>query len=187
MGTSTTSRSMRGSIRCAPGSVRAQPPRDGARELGTVQQRVGVCPLLRLIAESLRRLRGPQRMAKLAQQRHRRFAHFARVERPQHRDEPVLRRAELPRAFAPCLRKLDQRRGYRAQVPLAVAEDAGDAIDGAAGGSSLTKCVTSFVARNRAVAGWRTSARMTRSPSSTPPSSYRTPSTVFDPGSCRGS
>src|ERR687896_553903 len=48
----------------------AHPARDGARELRAIQQRVGICPLLRLVAEALRSLRRPQRMAELPQRRH---------------------------------------------------------------------------------------------------------------------
>ena len=52
-----------------------------------------------------------------------------------------------------------------------------------AGGTSATKCVTSFVATNVAVEAWRHRSRMTCSPCSTPASEYFTPSTVRAPGS----
>ena len=57
----------------------------------------------------------------------------------------------------------------------------------AAGGSSLTKCVTSLVATKRAVDGCRQSVRIAVSPSSMPASLYRSPSTVLLPGSCSSS
>ena len=49
----------------------------------------------------------------------------------------------------------------------------------AAGGSSPTKCVTSLVATNRAVDGWRHRSRIARSPSVTPASAYFTSQARF--------
>ena len=52
-----------------------------------------------------------------------------RVERAQHGHQPVLRRAELARAFAPRLGQIDERGRHRAKIAVGVAKDAGDAID----------------------------------------------------------
>ena len=88
--------------------------RNRARELGAVQQRIRIGPFLGHVAESFWRLRGPQRMSQLPQQRHRRVAHLGRLERPQHRNQPVLRRAKLPRGVAPGFGEIDQGDGHRA-------------------------------------------------------------------------
>ena len=65
-GTSTTSSRVAGIDRRGP---RRRATR--ARQLGAVQQRIGVGPLLRRVAEALRRLRRPERMAQLPQERQR--------------------------------------------------------------------------------------------------------------------
>ena len=115
-------------------------------------------------------------------------SHVLDAECAHHRDEPVLGRAELPRVFAPGLGLIDQCARDDLQVaarstrtPRAMRSTA------AAGGSSLTKWVTSLVATKRAVDGCWHSARMARSPSSTPASLIALPSTVLLPGSCSSS
>ena len=69
-------------------------------------------------------------MAELPQDRQCHLADLRGVERTQHRDEPVLRRAKLPRILAPGLLDVDERSGHRAQVAVGRAEDPGDAVDG---------------------------------------------------------
>jgi hypothetical protein len=96
------------------GSLRPEPSRDGTRELRAIQQRVGIGPLLRRVTEPLRRLRRPQWMPQLAQYRHRAVIHVACIERAEHRDEPVLRRAEFSRRVGPRLGEIDQREGHGA-------------------------------------------------------------------------
>ena len=109
--------------------LRSHAARDGARELGAIQQRVGIGPLLRLVAKPLGRLRRPDGMPELSKHGHRRVADLVRVERAKHSHQPVLRRAELARAVAPRLGQIDERGRHRAKIAVGVAKHPGDAID----------------------------------------------------------
>ena len=124
-GTSTTSSRIRGSIRCARSTRRAMVRASSARfssESGSAHSCVlspnplGACG----DQSGWRSCRSTGIVV---------VADLVRVERAKHGHQPVLRRAELPRAFAPRLGQIDERGRHGAKIPVAVAKHAGDAID----------------------------------------------------------
>ena len=102
--------------------------RERPRQLGPIQQRIGIGPFLHRIAEALGGRRGPQRMPQLAERRDFALVGFLLAEGPEHGHQPVLWRAEFPGVRAPRLGQIDQRPRHGAQVAFALAEHARDAI-----------------------------------------------------------
>jgi hypothetical protein len=159
---STTSSS---SPRIEPGLREA--PGERARELGAIEQRVGVGPLATAIAEipwatAATRAAGAAGGAP---------GHgVGRLGEPNARKP---RRASpaasgtCARPACPRLRQVDQRGRPARRSPSLSRNTPAMRSTAAGGGSSDTKCVTSFVATKRAVDSWRHSARMAASPSLT--------------------
>ena len=125
-------------------------------------------------------------MPKLPQKRRGAVVGVGRIEGAQHCDDPVLRRAELVRASQASGRSTNAFATAR-RSPFVSRNTDAIRSTAAFGGSSATKCLTSFVATKRAVDGWRANDRIALSPSSTPSSAYRAPRTVLVPGSCNSS
>ena len=104
-------------------------PRDRARQLAAIEQRVRIGPLLQGVAESFRRRRRPERLSQLTQHDRCVGARVAGAEGAQHGDEPVLRRAELARVLAPGLGFVDERTRDGLEIAVARREHARDAFD----------------------------------------------------------
>ena len=178
-GTSTTSSSV-----ARIDARHAQAPRERARELGAVEQRIGIGPFLSRVAEALRRLRRPQRMPQLPQDGSVDRVDLRGVERAQHGDQPVLRRAELPRVRRSTPRADRRARATTARRSPSVSRNTRAMRSTAAAGGSSRDEVRHELRRDEARRGRVAAQRRgsTRSPCADAVSLYCTPSTVFAPG-----